>query len=65
MPNTIQGHLMNKTLLGSRMAVNFLVENAVEKLTLRAFVGVDAGTSIGDNPVWIGWHSGSMAILHE
>ncbi|PQM55327.1 MAG: spermidine/putrescine ABC transporter ATP-binding protein [Rhodobacteraceae bacterium] len=62
--NAVQGRLINKTFLGSRMVADILIENT-EGVTLRAFIGVDTGQSIGTDPVWVGWDSSNMAILHE
>lgn len=63
-PNAVQGRITNKTFLGSRMAVEILVEKT-DGATLRAFVDAETGQSIGDDLVWAGWNSESMAVLRD
>jgi spermidine/putrescine transport system ATP-binding protein len=60
--NAVQGRVVSKTFLGSRMVIDLLVEEA-QGATLRAYVDTTTGQSAGDELVWIGWDSHSMAIL--
>lgn len=62
--NSVQGNVVGKTFLGSRMAVDVMVDNA-QGSTLRAFVDASTGLSIGTAPIWIGWDSDSMAVLRN
>lgn len=62
--NAVQGKVVGKTFLGSRMAVDLMIEEA-QGATLRAFVDADTGQSVGSDPVWIGWNSDSMAVLRD
>ena len=62
--NAVQGTVIGKTFLGSRMTVDLRVDEA-QGATLRAFVDADTGQSVGSDPVWIGWNSDSMAVLRE
>ena len=62
--NAVQGKVVGKTFLGSRMAVDLMIEKA-QGATLRAYVDADAGQSVGSDPVWIGWDSDSMAVLRD
>ena len=62
--NMVQGRVIGKTFLGSRMMVDLLVEQA-EGATLKAYVDTSIGHSVGDAPVWIGWDADSMAVLSD
>lgn len=62
--NAVQGRIVGKTFLGSRMMVDLLVEQAAGA-TLRAYVDTVTGNAVGDAPVWIGWDAESMAILSD
>lgn len=62
--NAVQGKVIGKTFLGSRMAVDLRIEEA-QGATLRAFVDADTGQAVGSDPVWIGWNSDSMAVLRD
>ena len=62
--NAVQGKVISKTFLGSRMAVDLMVEEA-KGAKLRAFVDAETGQSVGSEPVWIGWDSDSMAVLRD
>ena len=62
--NAIQGKVIAKTFLGSRMSLDLLVEEA-QGAILRAFVDAETGQSIGTDPVWVGWDSESMTVLRE
>lgn len=62
--NAIQGKVVGKTFLGSRMMVDLLVNDATDA-TLRAYVDLATGHAASDEPVWIGWDADSMAILSD
>jgi ABC-type Fe3+/spermidine/putrescine transport system ATPase subunit len=62
--NQVQGRVVNRTFLGSRMLVDVHVEGTGGAI-LRAFVDADRGKSIGDYPIWVTWDSKSMAILRD
>lgn len=60
--NAVQGKVIGKTFLGSRMAVDLMVEDA-QGAKLRAFVDANTGQTLGSEPVWVGWEADSMAVL--
>ncbi|MCA0960616.1 ABC transporter ATP-binding protein [Salipiger bermudensis] len=62
--NAVQGRVVGKTFLGSRMALDLRVEEA-NGATLKAYVDADTGQSVGEAPVWIGWDQSSMAVLRD
>lgn len=62
--NAVQGRVVGKTFLGSRMALDLLVDDA-QGARLRAYVDADTGQSVGEAPVWIGWDESSMAVLSD
>ena len=62
--NAVRGTVVGKTFLGSRMAVDLMVEEA-DGARLRAFVDAGVGQSVGSEPVWIAWGNDSMAVLRE
>ena len=62
--NAVQGRITNKIFLGSRMAVDIIIEQK-DSAKLRAFVDADTGQSIGDNLIWIGWDSNCMTVLRD
>jgi spermidine/putrescine ABC transporter ATP-binding subunit len=62
--NAVRGTVVGKTFLGSRMAIDLMVEDA-EGAVLRAFVDAGDGHSIGSEPLWITWDDDSMAVLCE
>ncbi|WP_282061286.1 ABC transporter ATP-binding protein [Roseobacter litoralis] len=62
--NAVQGKVVGKTFLGSRMALDLIIEET-EGATLRAFVDAETGQAVGSDPVWIGWDSDSMAVLQD
>ncbi|MCK0151562.1 ABC transporter ATP-binding protein [Marivita sp. S6314] len=64
LPNAVQGRVISKTFLGSRMAVDMVVEQS-EGAKLRAFVDADTGHAIGDDLIWAAWDSDSMAVLRD
>ncbi len=62
--NAVQGKIVGKTFLGSRMAVDLAIEQT-EGAILRAFVDAETGGSLGSDPVWAGWNSKDMAVLRD
>lgn len=64
LPNAVQGRVVSKTFLGSRMAVDILIEQT-DGAKLRAFVDADMGQSIGDDLIWTAWDCHSMAVLRD
>jgi len=62
--NAVQGRVVGKTFLGSRMAVDLMIDEA-EGASLRAFVDAETGQSFGADPVWVGWSSDAMAVLRD
>jgi len=60
--NAVQGRVVSKTFLGSRMAVDLRVEDANGAM-LKAYVDTETGQAVGEDPVWLGWDSDSLAIL--
>lgn len=62
--NAVQGRVVNKTFLGSRMVVDVIVEEA-KSARLRAYVDTATGQAVGEVPVWIGWEADSMAVLRD
>ncbi|MGR3378269.1 ABC transporter ATP-binding protein [Salipiger abyssi] len=62
--NAVQGRVVGKTFLGSRMALDLLVDEA-QGATLKAYVDADTGQSVGEAAVWIGWDESSMAVLRD
>lgn len=62
--NAVQGKVVAKTFLGSRLAIDLAVEEA-QGAILRAFVDAETGQSVGSDPVWIGWDTDSMSVLQD
>ncbi|WP_300010630.1 ABC transporter ATP-binding protein [uncultured Roseobacter sp.] len=62
--NAVQGKVVAKTFLGSRMAVDLAVDQT-EGAILRAFVDAETGGTFGADPIWIGWDSKDMAVLRD
>lgn len=61
--NAVQGRVVGKTFLGSRMTMQIVVGDG--DALLRAYVDPDVGQSVGNDPVWIGWDSDNMAVLTD
>lgn len=60
--NAVRATVAGKTFLGSRMAVDLrLADQRTERL--RAFVDANEGTTIGTDPVWIGWPTENLTVL--
>jgi spermidine/putrescine transport system ATP-binding protein len=62
--NVVQGRITNKIFLGSRMAVDIIIEQN-DSAKLRAFLDADTGQSIGDNLIWVAWDSSCMTVLRD
>ncbi|NNE79481.1 MAG: ABC transporter ATP-binding protein [Silicimonas sp.] len=62
--NAVQGKIVGKTFLGSRMAVDLAIDTTKGE-TLRAFIDAEAGKALGSDPIWIGWDSKDMAVLRD
>ncbi|GHF03755.1 polyamine-transporting ATPase [Aliiroseovarius zhejiangensis] len=62
--NAVQGRVVGKTFLGSRMAMQIAVGDGGDAL-LRAYVDAETGQSVGNDPVWIGWEADNMAVLND
>ena len=60
--NAVQGRVVGKTFLGSRMAVDIRVEDANGAM-LKAYVDNETGRAVGEDPVWLGWDSQSLSVL--
>ena len=62
--NAVQGKVVARTFLGSRMAVDVAVDQS-QGAILRAFVDAETGGAFGSDPIWIGWDSKDMAVLRD
>ena len=62
--NAVQGTVVGKTFLGSRMTLDLAIKEA-QGAKLRAFVDAEMGQSVGSDPIWIGWDSDSMSVLQD
>ncbi|WP_353475923.1 ABC transporter ATP-binding protein (plasmid) [Salipiger sp. H15] len=62
--NAVQGRIVEKTFLGSRVAVDIVVEEA-GAARLRAYADTDTTAKLGDAPVWLGWDSASLSVLRQ
>ena len=62
--NAVRGRVVAKTFLGSRMTMEIAVDDARDAM-LRAYVDAETGRAVGDEPIWIGWESDSMAVLSD
>ncbi len=62
--NAVQGRVVGKTFLGSRMAMEIAVGDGGDAL-LKAYVDAETGQSVGNDPVWIGWDADNMAVLND
>ncbi|MEN9063563.1 ABC transporter ATP-binding protein [Ponticoccus litoralis] len=61
--NAVQGRVVGKTFLGSRMAMQIAVGEG--DALLKAYVDAETGQSVGTDPVWIGWEADNMAVLNN
>jgi spermidine/putrescine transport system ATP-binding protein len=62
--NAVQGRVVARTFLGSRMAMQIAVGDGGDA-TLKAYVDAETGQAIGSDPVWIGWEADNMAVLND
>jgi spermidine/putrescine transport system ATP-binding protein len=62
--NAVQGRVVGKTFLGSRMAMQIAVGDR-EEAQLSAYVDAETGRAVGSDPVWIGWEADNMAMLMD
>ncbi|GGF60454.1 MULTISPECIES: ABC transporter ATP-binding protein [Mameliella] len=62
--NAVQGRVVGKTFLGSRMAMQIAVGDKDEPI-LKAYVDAETGQSVGSDPIWIGWEADHMAVLND
>lgn len=62
--NAVQGRVVGKTFLGSRMAMQVAVGDSGDAM-LRAYVDAETGQALGSDPVWIGWEPENMAVLND
>lgn len=61
--NAVQGRVVGKTFLGSRMTMQVAVGNG--NALLNAYVDTDIGQTMGGDPIWIGWEAENMAVLND
>ncbi|WP_102109608.1 ABC transporter ATP-binding protein [Oceaniglobus roseus] len=61
--NAVQGRVVGRTFLGSRMAMQIAVGEG--NALLKAYVDAETGRSVGTDPVWIGWEADNMAVLNN
>jgi spermidine/putrescine transport system ATP-binding protein len=61
--NAVQGHVVGKTFLGSRMAIQIAVGE--RGVLLKAYVDAETGQSVGSDPIWVSWASDNMALLAD
>lgn len=61
--NAVQGRVVGKTFLGSRMSMEVAVGEG--DALLKAYVDAEIGQSVGSDPIWIGWEADSMAVLND
>lgn len=62
--NAVQGRVVGKTFMGSRMTLDLEVENT-SGTQLRAFADAETGRAIGDDPVWVSWDAEAMTVLRD
>ena len=62
--NALQGRVVGKTFLGSRTAVDLLIDDA-NGSTLKAYIDPATDQAIGAGPVWVGWDVENMAVLND
>jgi len=60
--NVIQGRVVGKTFLGSRMVVDLFVEGAKDTV-LKAYADSTTQKAVVAEKIWIGWDSDNMAVL--
>ncbi|MGZ2260237.1 ABC transporter ATP-binding protein [Roseobacter sp. A03A-229] len=62
--NAVQGRVIGKTFLGSRMTMEVAVGDD-DPVVLKAYVDAETGQSVGTEPIWVGWEADSMAVLAD
>ncbi len=62
--NAVQGRVIGKTFLGSRMAMQIAVGERGDAM-LKAYVDPATGNAVGSEPIWIGWDAGHMAVVRD
>ena len=62
--NAVQGRVVGRTFLGSRVVVDLRVD-AARGATLRAYVDTGTAEKVGSGTVWVGWETHAMAILSD
>lgn len=61
--NAVQGRVVGRTFLGSRMSMRIALDEG--DAVLKAYVDADTGRAVGSDPIWIGWEADSMAVLND
>ena len=62
--NAVQGRVVGKTFLGSRMMMQIAVGER-DDAYLKAYVDAETGQAVGQDPIWIGWDAENMAVLND
>ena len=62
--NAVQGRVVGKTFLGSRMAMQIAVGERSNTL-LKAYVDAETGHSVGSDMIWVGWDADNMTVLND
>lgn len=61
--NAVQGRVVGKTFLGSRIAIQLEVGNAASPL--KAYVDAETSQRIDSDLIWVGWEADNMAVLSD
>jgi spermidine/putrescine transport system ATP-binding protein len=62
--NAVEGRVVAKTFLGSRIALDLAVTDAPD-VTLRAYADPATALNAGTDALWIGWDTESMSVLRD
>jgi ABC-type Fe3+/spermidine/putrescine transport system ATPase subunit len=62
--NAVQGRVVGRTFLGSRLQIDLVVESAGEA-HLRAYVDSEHLLPADDAQLWIGWNAEDMSVLRD
>ncbi len=62
--NSVCGRVVERTFLGSRVALDILIEETPDA-TLRAYVDGATAEKVGSGKVWAGWDINAMTILRD
>jgi spermidine/putrescine transport system ATP-binding protein len=62
--NSVEGRIVGKTFLGSRVALDVAVLDAPD-VSLRAYLDPASERALGSDALWIGWDAESMAVLND